>query len=101
MGIIDILETWRVKKQAEHWTKVICQCLCYGRQRMEISAIAPIPYANRFVKAMARHLGVALACDPDMTDICPLKFAGERDSVKMSGPAAYRMSVSLRHDDDY
>ncbi len=27
---------------------------------------------------MARHLGVALACDPDMTDICPLKFAGNR-----------------------
>ena len=75
MGIIDILERWRVKKQSEHYFKAICRCL--WRDRMLMSAVHHKPYAERFIRSMAFHLGIALE-HVDISSPNPVVLAAEQ-----------------------
>jgi len=71
-GIIDILQEYNTSKKLEHFAKIYLRCKGSG-----ISAIPPLPYAQRFVRFMA---DITRSDDDDVV-------AAQNRGVSMSRPA--------------
>lgn len=54
IGIVDILQTWSLKKRIEHFLKVIFLC----RDQHGVSAVPPVQYADRFQRKIITHFKV-------------------------------------------